>query len=518
MRARNLVVPSSEGRHPPRHDFWTGKRKEMVLGIVMPFILLQLLFLCDMSYLFGSMFEESHRVYKLKVLMVNYDDGPIATSLQTAAESFKSAEFPTIIEHPVVDYPDVWSVVQAVRGGGYWGAIYTHAGASSSLVAALGGGEAAATYNASGAITYVWNEARYAATSESEIEANMEKLIAATSGIYQATDGRASLEKVNSSDPNALKALYEPIVSSNYNIKPTTQAVRVVYGALPMVFSILMQFFFLMAINGVSQHLQLYSHMSIPVNAVIRLLASLTHTFFGSLCFAGVIRAFKEDWNLTTAEFFCMWMIFWLDMHINFCVIDVATTLLPLHFFSFFVLTWVIINISSTLTPFELVPGFYRWSYALPAHEAFTVLIQIWSDGAINRLKIALPIMFAWELVGLFGAYIALNYRCIVTKKALEDEQQVKTMPDNDNDDAASTMTGVTLTLHAIGADAGVDNLVRREMSDRARILADRGRIQSQYAPYFPDTFMTLDQIGRGSSRLSAGERSLFRRGTSGTA
>ncbi|CAD0087672.1 unnamed protein product [Aureobasidium vineae] len=98
-----------------------------------------------------------------------------------------------------------------------------------------------------------------------------------------------------------------------------------------------------------------------------------------------------------------------------------------MKFLPFFVLTWVILNVTSTIWPFELAPSFYRWAYALPAHEVWQVLIQIWSGGAVDRLYQALPILFTWEIVFLPLCVVALNHRCAVAErehKAIEEERR----------------------------------------------------------------------------------------------
>jgi hypothetical protein len=110
----------------------------------------------------------------------------------------------------------------------------------------------------------------------------------------------------------------------------------------------------------------------------------------------------------------------WLLMHINFLLFDITTAFIPIQFMPFIVLTWVILNVASTITPFELSPGFFRWGYALPSHEAYEVLIQIWSRGCNNRLYRALPIMFSWWIVGVPVAVYAMQYRCKTAVAAQE--------------------------------------------------------------------------------------------------
>ncbi|TIA23360.1 hypothetical protein D6C83_08060, partial [Aureobasidium pullulans] len=424
----SLFIPEkSSHRIGHRDPFWNGRKKPFMIAAIASFMLLQILFLVNMSYLFGSLFKSEHRVHNLNILTVDYDGGVIGKSLQGAITQLKADTFPTFDIESSSKYPEVEDIVQAVRRGDHWAAVFTHAGASERLAAALGGGDAAAAYDPTNTITYVWNQVRYPAVEDATIKSSMSQLVAVARIAYNHMNGTGALQALNKNDPAALQAFLNPIQGGDINIMPTTQGTRVLYNTVAMVMPIIMQFFFLMAINGVSAEFNLYSHLPMLNNGIIRLVLSLSYTFVGSLCWAGYIWAFREDWSVGAGQFFCTWVIIWLFMHINFAVIDVATGFIPMKFLPFFVLTWVILNVTSTIWPFELAPGFYRWGYALPAHEVWQVLIQIWSGGAVDRLYQALPILFTWEIVFLPLAVIALNHRCAVAErehKAKEEERR----------------------------------------------------------------------------------------------
>ncbi|THX05291.1 hypothetical protein D6D13_07201 [Aureobasidium pullulans] len=424
----SLFIPEkSSHRIGHRDPFWNGRKKPFMIAAIASFMLLQILFLVNMSYLFGSLFKSEHRVHNLNILAVDYDGGVIGKSLQGAITQLKADTFPTFDIESSSKYPEVEDIVQAVRRGDHWAAVFTHAGASERLAAALGGGDAAAAYDPTNTITYVWNQVRYPAVEDATIKSSMSQLVAVARIAYNHMNGTGALQALNKNDPAALQAFLNPIQGGDINIMPTTQGTRVLYNTVAMVMPIIMQFFFLMAINGVSAEFNLYSHLPMLNNGIIRLVLSLSYTFVGSLCWAGYIWAFREDWSVGAGQFFCTWVIIWLFMHINFAVIDVATGFIPMKFLPFFVLTWVILNVTSTIWPFELAPGFYRWGYALPAHEVWQVLIQIWSGGAVDRLYQALPILFTWEIVFLPLAVIALNHRCAVAErehKAKEEERR----------------------------------------------------------------------------------------------
>ncbi|THY11183.1 hypothetical protein D6D01_09014 [Aureobasidium pullulans] len=424
----SLFIPEkSSHRIGHRDPFWNGRKKPFMIAAIASFMLLQILFLVNMSYLFGSLFKSEHRVHNLNILTVDYDGGVVGKSLQGAITQLKADTFPTFDIESSSKYPEVEDIVQAVRRGDHWAAVFSHAGASERLAAALEGGDAAATYDPTNTITYVWNQIRYPAVEDATIKSSMSQLVAVARIAYNHMNGTGALQTLNKNDPAALQAFLNPIQGGDINIMPTTQGTRVLYNTVAMVMPIIMQFFFLMAINGVSAEFNLYSHLPMLNNGIIRLVLSLSYTFVGSLCWAGYIWAFREDWSVGAGQFFCTWVIVWLFMHINFAVIDVATGFIPMKFLPFFVLTWVILNVTSTIWPFELAPGFYRWGYALPAHEVWQVLIQIWSGGAVDRLYQALPILFTWEIVFLPLAVIALNHRCAVAErehKAKEEERR----------------------------------------------------------------------------------------------
>ncbi|KAG9855849.1 hypothetical protein KCU98_g1714, partial [Aureobasidium melanogenum] len=424
----SLFLPEkSSHRIGHRDPFWNGRKKPFMIAAIASFMLLQILFLVNMSYLFGSLFKSEHRVHNLHVLTVDYDGGVIGKSLQGAITQLKADTFPTFDIESSTKYPAIEDIVQAVRKGDHWAAVFTHAGASDRLAAALEGGDAAAAYDPTNTLSYVWNEVRYPAVEDATIKSSMSQLMAVVRIAYNHINGTGALQTLNKNDPAALQAFLNPIQGGDINIMPTGQGTRVLYNTVAMVMPIIMQFFFLMAVNGVSAEFNLYSHLPVLNNGIIRLILSLSYTFIGSLCWAGYIWAFRENWSVGAGQFFCTWVIMWLFMHINFAVIDVATGFIPMKFLPFFVLTWVILNVTSTIWPFELAPGFYRWGYALPAHEVWQVLIQIWSGGAVDRLYQALPILFTWEIVFLPLAVVALNHRCAVAErehKAMEEERR----------------------------------------------------------------------------------------------
>ena len=384
----------------------------MLPAVITMFLLLQVLFLVNMCYLYATQLRSPTRYHNFNVLYVNYDQGVIGKSIWDAYQRLQTDSFPTLLPASLSDYEEESSIRDAVCRGKYWAAVYSNRFASESLATALANGSEIST-----SLTYVWNGVRYPVFSQAGIYANFLRLIEDTRSLYYFHGGSVVVESANLSNPAIRQAFLDPIHAREINIKETNHGTRVFHNTVSMAMPIIQQFFFVLALNGISIHFGAFAKLSWKTNGIIRLIASLLYTFIGGLLMASYIRAYKEAWTLSEGEFVLTWMILWLLMHINFLFFDVTTAFIPIQFMPFVVLTWVILNIASTISPFEINPGFFRWGYALPSHEAYQLLIQVWSGGCNNQLHRALPIMFTWWIVAIPAAVYGMQYRSKAASK-----------------------------------------------------------------------------------------------------
>ena len=333
-------------------------------------------------------------------------------SLSSAYQQLKSPSFPTLFTQPPSQYPTSDSVIQAVRNRQYWAAIFTSNGASQRLSVALQGGLAATSYRATDALTYVWNEGRYPSTADSVIQSSFAQLVGATRIAYNSMNGTMALASLAQNDSAAVHVYLDPIDALPINVNAMPQGAKVFYNTVSMAMPILQQFFFVLALNGMSARFRVYEDLHPRISGTLKAAVSVLYTFVGALCMTGYIWAFRETWAVHGYQFVETWMLLWLLMHIYFCLIDAATSVIPQAAMAFPIVTWIFLSISATISPFEATPGFYRWGYALPAYSTYEVLTYIWSDGPAPQLHRALPILFAWWLSGLACAILAHRRRC----------------------------------------------------------------------------------------------------------
>ncbi|KAG4417746.1 hypothetical protein IFR04_009115 [Cadophora malorum] len=374
-------------------------RKPYFFAVGGSFVMLQILFLANLCYLYGALWKSDHRMHNLHILMVDYDQGAIGESVRLAGTILKADNFPTISERSSANFITGNNVESAVCRGDYWGAIYINEGATANLSNALAG-QSPDTFDPTQAITFVWNQIRYPTTAIN-VYSNLLILSETAKAIYLRTNGSTALQTLNTTSPSTAQVLFNPFSATSINLSPTPQSARFLLNTASIVMYTLMQFFFILAFNGITTTFNFYTTIPIRTLIVFRLLASLLYAFIGALLSCTYIWAFRETWDLNGVQFVQTWAILCLVMHVNFLVLDAVIATIPISFVPFFTFTWIIVNITSTVMPFDVSAGFYRVGYALPAHELWTVMIQIWSKGCYNRLSRALPILFAWEVIML---------------------------------------------------------------------------------------------------------------------
>ncbi|KAK2015232.1 hypothetical protein LZ32DRAFT_516965, partial [Colletotrichum eremochloae] len=389
-----------------------GQRKSFLIPILAASIMILLLVLANMSYLFGATFEQGKRTHALKILAVDLDGGVIGSAIAGASNSLQAANFPTIEFGSASEYSTPAAVKNAVCKGDYWGAIYTNQGASEKLASAISGTSNAA-YNAADSVTYTYNQARYPAIADSMLASNIQKVVAASRGFYyKSPSGTAALQSLNTTNPAAVAAYLDPISSTPDIIAAQTQASRVFFNTVNIIVPTLAQFFFILALNGICMNSGLHAKARIRDVWLLRFVASKIYGFLTAVTVTGYIWAFRENWAVGGPEFGKTLLVFWLYMDVQWQVLEsLMASYIPMQFVPFFFLTWMLTNVASCVFPLELMAGFYRIGYALPAHEVYSLLVQAWS-GCADETRVALPVLFSWWAVGHVVSVFSVRKRC----------------------------------------------------------------------------------------------------------
>ncbi|KAJ9160720.1 putative Nitrosoguanidine resistance protein SNG1 [Coniochaeta hoffmannii] len=388
------------------------------------FIYLQVLFLALFCWIFGSLYQQETHVKNMHVAFVDYENnnGSIGAAIRSAYSRLQSSSFPTLVEVSPADYPTPADLREAVCKIHYWGALYVSPGASARLEQALTGNTPLPTYDPTNVLTYIWNEARYPQVVDAAISSSLQTLSESARVAYTTANGTGRVTSLTT--PGAISAFAQPWTLTAINIRPTTQGSRAIYNTLVMILLMVQEFFYLGIINALYANFKIYNRASPWRIALLRGANSALYTLAGSLCTAGAIWAFRAGWEVGYGQWAITWVVLWLFAHVNFQVLDVVSIWVPPGFVPMGFVTWLVWNVSSILLPFELSPGFYRLGYAFPAREVYQVLVDVWSGGCNPELRVALPVLFAWEVVGAVLSAVGVFRRCHYATVAQEEQER----------------------------------------------------------------------------------------------
>ena len=412
-----------ESRLSASHESLHKPRREFLKAAFVNFLLLQVVFFSLFVYLYGSLYQQNSHIHNLNVVYVDYDGGIIGQSVRDASRMLQGRGFPTIVERSSAQFPSPQDIRRAVCHIHYWAALYTAQGASNRLATALTSGPAAASsFNRSDVMFYIWNEARYPPVVDSLIQSNLQNLSSTARTAYTRANSSAMLASLTS--PEALTLYANPWEIGNINLQRTAQGSRLIYNTIAVILIFVQEFCFLGIVNGLYSQFRLYSRLYPSRVIMVRIILSAMYTFSGSFFSIVGIWAFRAGWHVNANQFVLSWMTGWLFAHVNFLTLDVFTVWLPPFYTPLALISWAILNIASILIPYELNPGFFKWSYVLPAHSLYQTEINIWSRGCNPQLWYTLPTLFTLEISSLTLSSIGVYRRCHYAKVIEDDEEK----------------------------------------------------------------------------------------------
>jgi hypothetical protein len=231
-------------------------------------------------------------------------------------------------------------------------------------------------YDPSSALLFIWNEARWALVSESSIELSVATAVAAASMLY-GTEYASERIATSQLSQNASIVLLNPFQYSTKNIYVFDPGMRHFISSVGFVFPSVFQFFFAMALGGVSARTNMHATFSTGKNYLIRFLISRLWTFIIALSWAGWFFCLAEGrTGVYKHSFILLTLNMWVYAMIGFEYHDTCAAFVPVEFLPITVLAWIIMNVSAALFPIPVKPAFYQFDYAVPSFNSFELLLR----------------------------------------------------------------------------------------------------------------------------------------------
>ncbi|CAX42906.1 nitrosoguanidine resistance protein, putative [Candida dubliniensis CD36] len=160
---------------------------------------------------------------------------------------------------------------------------------------------------------------------------------------------------------------------------------------------------------------------------IYRFTASILSFLVLSLFCCLVTLAFQVDLTVTygKAGFVVYWMIAFMTMWALGSVNEIMAMLLIIVYpplVQFWLLFWIIANITPTFTPMAVLPKFFRYGYALPIHNSYEATKTVFFGTYKGQLGRNFGILAAWFAVLSFIFPFVVYYFITTTNRNFEQQ------------------------------------------------------------------------------------------------
>ncbi|KAF2035077.1 hypothetical protein EK21DRAFT_84713 [Setomelanomma holmii] len=223
------------------------------------------------------------------VALADFDGGDFGTALRTAAATKNgSYGYPTYVNVDVTG-TTLEEIRHQVFDGKYWAAIVVEPGASAPFEEALNG--TASSYDPSSVYTYYLMEARCYALYAAGIQSTTITTASTAAGVFSSQYAARRLTSGRYENATAAaSAIAGPARAVGLNAGPLDYAEmdnKALLNTIGAVMPVLMQFFFIMAWNGICNGMHLYAAYDLRTHVLARFVASIIWPLISNLCSAG---------------------------------------------------------------------------------------------------------------------------------------------------------------------------------------------------------------------------------------
>ncbi|KAL1669958.1 hypothetical protein GGF50DRAFT_122690 [Schizophyllum commune] len=299
--------------------------------------------------------------------VIDFDGGQVGSTVTNALlQSTQGGSKITWTTRSASDFPngDI-DVANSVVNEKIWVAVVINNGATSNLNDAVS--TADPSYNGTSAVTAYGVEARNENAYRSFISPIVQQTMAQFSSQYarQMAGQLANSSNVANILANAPQLIIQPVSFTLVNLRPFDVPVASAVTFVGLIYLLILSFFIL-----------LYSLLS---------------------------KAFQVpfDRKYGDAGFVLFWMINFVGMLCLGLSLEAMITLLTIRFMPFFMILWIITNVSVCFMPIEVLPKFYHYGYAMPFYNVSHTVRSI-VFGSKNTLGLNFGVLVAWIVISCF--------------------------------------------------------------------------------------------------------------------
>ncbi|KAI9838447.1 MAG: hypothetical protein M1838_004598 [Thelocarpon superellum] len=395
-----------------RHSFFSEEmresRKQLTATLILPLVYTSLLMWACLSLYWASLLP-SNNLNKLTVVAVDLDHGFLGAQVMQGIQGAASPSpdhLNWIIGDGITSSADSESVVLDEQA---WAVVQVSPNASSSLDEALRAGDA--SYNPLSAVSI------YAATARNQITANSHVIPAILAIVNPLLNKAGAIHTAQflgtvSNNSSALQTalhcpqcIASPYAANQTDFRPFDSPTASASTMVGLIFLLTFAFSIFQTLRTVG--LVIGSKMNLRSALVFRTVNALLAYFVISLWYTLINLAFGVPMGRYFGHggFVIYWMLNWMTMAAVGLPLESLFTVIGMKWAGYFLSFWIIVNVASAFTSFELMPGFFQYGYGFPFFNSIQGARTI-IFGTKNHLGRNFGILIAWMIIGLLGVYL----------------------------------------------------------------------------------------------------------------
>ncbi|KAH9825005.1 hypothetical protein DFH28DRAFT_942522 [Melampsora americana] len=370
--ADNISNPKSPFLHWLSDPNISHERNAFFKMIVMGVAITSVAIFAFLSIYWGSIWKLPEYRNKLRGIVVDFDRDVIGQAVVTAFKQNTGQS--TQVTWTIVDaskYSTPEGVSQAILAEEYWAAIVVNRGASASLQAAVTRQDS--TYNGSLAVTAYGcgarNDNAYISSILPSINVGMRN--AATTFASSHARSQADIAALGTLMRTAPQTITHPLGYVMNDLRPFDVPVAQAVVFVGLIYLLIISFILTLLNFNARMSSGLYSKLNFRSLIIVRVATPFFMYFCLSCVYALISLAFKVPFSRYYGRggFLIYWAMSFLGMAALGFSVEALITILTPRFIPYFLVLWLITNISISSSPIDMLPGVFRYGYAFPFYN-----------------------------------------------------------------------------------------------------------------------------------------------------
>lgn len=427
------------------NDRLKENRKSILFQTLKIYLIMGVFVLAVFSIYWGSYYERNKRLKNLRMLVVIEDDQTIngiepfiGNSLRQVLDTPQAQEIGKWLVQNSTEFSELAAknnntileeVQKQVHEQHYWSSIYVRPNATYNFYQAIVNGDT--SYNVSyNSIVSYYETGRDIIAMGTYVTPMVQKIgqmfLRLQSSILENMFNGTNSSSVFSSI-DSVKVAGSSLEFFNIDGIPFTDPVIVAPAQVGLIYMVILTFFsfnFFSTVYPQVGALNLKPHHMLLYRIGSTVISFLVLSFFFSM----VSLAFQVDFTRAFGK--GGWPVYWATNFLTMWAvgaINEAAAMIIIIFYpplvGFWLLFWVVANISATFSPIALCPEFYRYCYGMPIHASYEITKVIIFDTYRGALGRNYGILVAWVVLAtILLIFLSINFGKVMGRRAKEEK------------------------------------------------------------------------------------------------